>query len=143
MTTYPYFILRTSDAGIEKRFRVILSGYAKVLEKMQSINRTIDGSLDVATGSVQTKYMFLVRVRETETEEDYGDLADLEMFYSLNNPNGTPSNLITFIDHFGNQHIVIMSGDFNSQLQGIMIEGDTAWSVVNCTFQIINQVEGS
>ena len=140
MTTYPYFILRTSDDGIEKRFRVVLSGYANVLEKVQNVARTIDGDLDVSTGSVQQRYMFMVRVRQYETEDDYGDTADLEMFYRLNNPNGTPSNLITFINHLGEQNIVVMSGDFNSQLQGVMVEGDTAWSIVNCIFQVVSQV---
>jgi hypothetical protein len=142
MTTYSYFILRTSDEGIEKRFRVVLSGYANVLEKAQNIGRTIDGQLDISVGSVQQKYMFMVRVRETETEESHGTTADLEMFYRLNNPNGTPSNLITFTNHLGQESIVVMIGDFNSQLQGVMIEGDTAWSIVNCIFQVVSLVPG-
>jgi len=138
-----YFTLTTSDDSKSKKFRVIYGGYANILEKAQSIDKTIDGNYDISVGSIHERYVFSVRVREEEPDggdlyaDGWGTEADLRYFYSLNNPLGTPSNHITFTDHFGNTKTVVMLGDYNSQLQGIMVTGQTAWSVASCTFVVI------
>lgn len=138
-----YFTLTTSDNSKSKRFRVVFGGYANTFDKAQSIDKTIDGVLDVSVGSIHEKYLFSVRVREEEPNDgdlyadDWGTESDLKYFYSLNNPLGSPSNHITFIDHYENTKTVVMVGDYNSQLQGIMTTGQTAWSIVNCSFLVI------
>jgi len=143
MATNPYFTLEDSAASVTRRFRVLANGFSNILDKAQSIERTIDGDLDISVGSVKEKFSFTVRVRYEEPADgdpyldDWGTLADLKYFYSLNNPNGSPSNEITFTDHYETQKTVIMAGDFNSQAQGIMIDGITAWFLVNCTFMVI------
>lgn len=138
MATVPYFTLKTSDGTLEKHFRTIAGGWAHTLEKAQSINKTIDGNLDVSVGSIQEKYDFQVRVREAETMSGYGDEADLKYFYSLNNPNGTPTNVITFTDQLGNSMPCVMLGNYSHQLQGALAEGEHSWSIVQCTFQNIS-----
>jgi hypothetical protein len=132
-----YFTLETSDVQISKRFRVIYGGYAHVLEKAQTVDRTVEGIPDIQVGSIQEKYSFAVRVRETEEDYDYGTEEDLRDFFSLNNPLSTPSNHITMIDHFGDEKTVVMLGDYSAQVQGIMIVGTEAWYIVNCSFLVI------
>jgi hypothetical protein len=135
-----YFILKNSDGTREKRFRVVQGGYSDIFEKVQQVNKTIDGNLDVSIGSIQQRYMFSVRVRHTEVQSiepgipEWGNLGDLKYFYMLNNPAGTPSNEITFTNHAGDQTTVIMAGDFNTQTQGVLLEGPNAWFLVNCVF---------
>ena len=143
MAAFSYFTLISSDSSMNSKFRVILSGRRRMLQKKGSIETTIDGNLDAAIGSIQERHQYVVRVRETETEIGYGSMVDLEAFFRLNNPNGVPSTVITLIDHFGASHNVLMWGDFDDQLMGIDIEGVTAWSLVNCLFVFIPIVEGS
>ena len=139
-----YFSLTTSDSMVTKKFKVIFGNYANILEKAQSIDKTIDGKLDISVGSIHERYAVTVRVRHTELDIDFGNEADLRYFFSLNNPNGTPSNHINMVDHYGNGKTVVMMGDYNAQVQGIMIIGIDAWYVINCMFMVIDAVvEGS
>ena len=139
-----YFLLADSINSRIRKFRVIPSGYAHVLEKQQNVQKTLNGNLDVSVGSVQERYMFTVRVRHTEPatpdlyDVEYGTKDDLEYFYSLNNPNGSPSNVLSFQNHFGDQISVIMAGDFNAQLQGIQVDGSDAWFLINCAFMNVS-----
>jgi len=135
-----YFTLQNSNSSLTKRFRVIYGGYANTLEKAQTIEKTIAGDLDVSVGSIRESFAFVVRLRYEEENSDYGTLNELKSFYSLNNTLGIPSNQITFTDHYGNQKVVIMAGNFNAQVQGIEIEGTTAWYIVNCMFMVINNI---
>jgi hypothetical protein len=89
--------------------------------------------------------MFTVRVRHTEPatpdlyDIEYGTKADLEYFYSLNNPNGSPSNILTFQNHFGTQINVVMAGDFNAQLQGIQVD-ECKPRTLNATYNKYDQL---
>lgn len=138
-----YFVLKNSNNTLERRFRVIHPNYSEVLEKAVSVNRTLTGNLDIAVGSVQKKYGFVVRVREEEPADgdiytvDWGTLDDLRTFYSYNNPNGSPSNVLTMTDHYGAESEVIMMGDLNAQIMGILVSGTSAWFTINCMFQVI------
>lgn len=134
MPAYGYFILKTSDNAIEKKFRVVYNGYSRILKKNGGVDDTIDGDIDVSVGSIKERHQYIVRVREDEEEEGFGDKYDLEYFFRLDDPNGTPSNKIKFTDHYGNEHEVFMMGEFAEQTIGIMIIGETAWFFVNCLF---------
>jgi hypothetical protein len=138
-----FLTLITSDNNISKKFRVIFGGYANILDKAQQIDKTIDGKLDISVGSVHERYMVTIRTRDLELVPDYGSQADLKYFYKLNSPNGTPSNHITLIDHFGEMKTVVMMGDYNTQTQGIMILGEDAWYLTGCIFYVIEDTEGS
>lgn len=134
MAEYSYVIFEDSTAATTKYFRVIAQGYNDgELEKAESMERTIGGGIDHSMGAIYTSWNPLIRVRETETESGYGDLADLQYFYSLNNPNGSPSNIITFTDHHGNPYDVRIHGKFQKDLMGVKIEGENAWYLVKLT----------
>jgi len=134
MAHYSYFILTNSNDSLIKKFRVVMPSYKRILEKSQSINKTIDGALDISQGAIYERHEYGIRVRESESEEGYGDIEDLETFYKYNNPNGTPSDMMTLTDHFGVNHNAYFIGDYQNSLLGVMIEGGEAWSIVNAQF---------
>jgi hypothetical protein len=138
MVQYPYIILETNDGGatISKYFRVVAQGYNDgMLSKSQSVKKTIGGGIDASTGEVYQSWNPVIRVWHTETEAGYGDLQDLKDLYSLNDPGGTPSNVINFYDNHGTQHNVLMLGDFKKQLVGTDIEGEQASFFVKLDLQ--------
>jgi hypothetical protein len=138
MTVRDYFSLTNSDNSLSKQFQVLLSGYKPNLEKSQTIDKTLDGNLDISMGGLYRRDEYLVRVRQNEPRNGYGDLEDLRTFFSLNNPNGTPSNVITLVSHCELVYNVVMIGSFSEQLLGVMVEGQSAWSLVQCVFQFLS-----
>ena len=137
MAHYKYFILTNSNSSLSKKFRVILTSYNATLEKSQTISKTLDGNLDVSVGGIYETHQYAIRVKQTEDEEDYGSLNDLETFFMLNDPNGTPSNVLTLTDHYGVDYSVYYVGNFSKAIMGVSIEGENAWFVVQAAFQFI------
>jgi len=143
MAVTKYFSLTTSDDQITKRFKVIHTGYRRIVQKAETVNRTLSGMQDVSRGGIYTMFDFIIKIREQEDDEDYGSLADLEYFYLLNNPNGTPSDKLTMIDHYGNSFFCIFTKDFMPEPMGIMLEGADAYFAVKASFEILNTPAGS
>lgn len=134
MAEYPYIIFQNSAATLTKRFRVIAEGYDDgTLDKSVSINKTIGGGIDVSQGAIYQAWNPVIRVKQDEPDTNYGDLADLETFYSYNNPNGSPSDKITFTDHHGTTHTVVIIGEFKKSVLSARIEGSNAHYVVQIT----------
>ena len=133
-----YIVLETDDTiTLSKKFRVA-SGQDYddgTPNKAQTISRTIGGGTDVSTGEVYRTWSPTIMVRHTEDETGYGTLGELEQFYSFNNPNGTPSDRLTFIDHHGTSRTIIMTGELRKQTLGVSIEGSTAWYYVKIILQ--------
>lgn len=128
--------LKNSDLSLQKKFRVVAQGYDDgVLEKAESLDRTIGGGIDHSVGAVYRQWNPTIKVRHTESETDYGDLDDLETFYNLVNPGGTATNVITFIDHHQATNTVYMVGTFRKQYLGTAIEGANAWLLVRLRLQ--------
>lgn len=132
-----YITLTNSNGSLSKRFRVVHEGRKIVLTKAQNIDYTIGGKPDITVGAVQEIHNYLVRVRHTDPDSNYGTLDNLKTFYGYNNPNGTPSNLITMIDHYGTSKSVFMVGEFSENVMGINIEGSDAWFLVEVTFHVM------
>lgn len=133
MVTYSYIILQTSDAGatLSKRFRVVAEGYNDgMLSKAQNVEETIGGGIDASTGTVYKTWNPVIRVKHTEEDSNYGNLAELQQLYSYNDPGGTPSDIIGFVDHHGQNYNVLMLGDFEQQKLGVMVEGTNAHYMV-------------
>jgi hypothetical protein len=123
--------LRNSDLSLEAKFRVVAQGYNDgMLEKAESLDRTIGGGIDHSVGAVYRSWNPTIKVRETESETDYGDISDLKTFYNYNDPGGTPSNDITFVDHHQDTYTVRIVGTYNAQTLGTAIEGAHAWTLV-------------
>lgn len=139
-----YITLTTSDASLSVKFRVIAAGYDDgSLEKAESRVRTIGGGIDHAMGAVYKTWTPTIKVRHTESDAGYGTLAELEYLYSLNNPNGTPSNVLTFTDHHSVQHQVRTVGPFQKSFLGSSIEGSEAWAVVQIRLErVFNEQNG-
>lgn len=135
---YGYIELRTDDAGatLTKKFKVVAEGYDDgSLDKSQNVEKTIGGGIDASAGEIYKSWSPIIKVRETETESGFGDLADLETFYSYNNPGGTPSDRITLIDHHGDSYVVLLLGTFQKMYLGVKIEGEHAWVLVRVYMQ--------
>ena len=137
MTTEKYFILTNSNNTLSKRFRVLFEGYVPTIEKSQTIDKTLDGGLDVSMGGLYETHEYLVRVRYEETDSNYGTMDELKTFFSYNNPNGIPSNVLTLTTHFGVNYNVMMVGNFAEKLLGVMIDGIYSFYVIQCTFLFI------
>jgi hypothetical protein len=126
-----YMELKTSDASVLKRFRVVAQGYDDgTPRKAESLDRTIGGGVDHSVGAIYLDWNPIIKVRHTEDVADYGSLADLLAFYALDDPSGTPSNDITFIDHHEVEHTVHLVGDFKKSYLGVKTEGNLAWLMV-------------
>jgi hypothetical protein len=129
-----YFTLTDSNASHSKRFRVVADGFVDNLSKKQDIQTTVDGNLDISVGSIFRTWQFVIRVRETEEDGDYGDYDDLKRFYKYNNPNGTPSNILTMVDHYGDTYNVVFTDTFQAKPFATTLEGTEAWYWINVTF---------
>ena len=131
-----YIILRNSDNSVEKKFRVLAQDYDDgTSEKAETMKRTIGGGLSQSIGGIYKSWSPIIRVKHTETESGYGDLADLQYFFDLNNPQATPSNLITFIDHHNDSYTVVIPGSFQKAVLGSSIEGTEGHYLVRLRLQ--------
>ena len=134
MTVYNYFSLTTSDGPsgptLSKQFRVVEGGYKPYLDKKQDEQTTVDGNIDISQGAIYKTYNFIVKVYEADPDntegEPWGTLADLEQFYTYNSPNGSPSNVLTMVDHYGNTVYVVFMGQFSLEPATINLEGNNA-----------------
>lgn len=143
MTVVRYFILTNSTGSLSKKFRVIHGGYRPTKMKRQTVRQTLDGKLDISSGGIFDRHEYLIRVRETDPEPGFGTKDDLDTFFSYNNPNGAPSNRIGFTDHFGNERIAVMDGDFTPVPVGVVMEGENAIYTMQAVFWLLPQVGGS
>ena len=141
MTVNSYFTLATNSNSLNKRFKVITSGYRRSTYKSESISRTLNGQQDVSRGAIYKIHDYMVKVRETEPDSNYGNLSDLEAFFEFNNPNGTPSDQLTLTDHYNNSYTCIFTKDFIPEPLGVMLEGVCAYFIVKCSFEILNLTE--
>jgi hypothetical protein len=106
------------------------------LQKTQTKSTTIGGGLDITMGGVYEIHDYVIRVSHDDQEAGYANYDTLEYLYRLNNPNGTPSNVISFTDHYGNTFDAYLTGDFNDDLLGCEIEGEQAWWTVRTRIEI-------
>jgi hypothetical protein len=99
------------------------------LNRSESVRRTIGGSIDHSVGAVYYTWRPTIMVRYEEPVSGYGNTAELETFYKLNDPTATPNMDIDFIDNHGVERVVQMVGDMQKQALGCMIEGQEAWYI--------------
>jgi len=144
MTIYAYFTLSTGDSvgsppapTLYKKFRVVEGGYKPFREKKQSDDTTLDGTPDIAQGGIYRTFQYIVKVRDVDpnADEDFATYEDLVQFYEYNNPNGTPSNIITMVDHKGVTHLVMFMGMLAEEPATVMLEGVNAIYFTPVTFK--------
>jgi hypothetical protein len=143
-SSVPYIILRNSeehDADPKEGhwFRVVhQTGFAETLDKgSDQIDRTIGGKPDVQITPITRTLNYTIRVRDTlDTLDDanYGVLGDLQDYYTQNNPQGSPSNLIYLEDFRGVEVTGFLVGKFTPQPITTQIVGSDAIFFVPITF---------
>jgi len=128
--TQPYITLADSTGTTVCNFRVIHEGYTDgELEKAGSVEPTIGGGVDVSMGAVRKKWEPIIKVYGTNSTVDeagYGTRTALEWFFNLNNPNGTPSNVISMTDHHGSTHSIFLIDTLQANLLTTLVEGSGA-----------------
>ena len=112
MAINKYITLANSDASVTGRYRVTRDGYAPTLDKIGATRYTVTGAIDNQVGPVRQSWHFIIKVYYVESVAEYDNLSNLQSLFELNDPSASPSNVITFIDHFGTSHDVYMTGSF-------------------------------
>lgn len=127
MTQYAYCEIWTAGSTLGGKFAIVRDGHNEIIRKKSTVEETMDGGIDVQVGGVHKMFQHIIRVRHTEPESGYGTFDELRQLYELNNPKGTPSNLLWYTDNVGSVMQIYMVGDFQGALLGCQIEGETAW----------------
>jgi hypothetical protein len=122
--TNSYITLTNSDVSLSKRFLVSQGGYRVTFHEYQ---------IKVRAG----RYVFTSSGSYQEVPDDYGILDDLEVFYRYNNPNGTPSNIITMIDHYGNTKSILFVGEFPKTPVSTILDTSQAVYFLPVRFRVI------
>jgi hypothetical protein len=125
MATNAYIQLKDSS-GSGGYFAVIGGGYHPNQERAQTIERTVGGTLDVAQGANFKVHQMLIRCRESEDRAGYGNYAELIRLWELNNPKGSTTDRITYIDHYGTTHYAYFDGTFAPEAVTTVLEGENA-----------------
>ena len=144
MAINKYITLQDSTASRTKNYVVTFPGYNPILDPHETIDTTLDGELDVQRGSLQEVINLTLRVAIEEDDPDFGNQDDLKYFYKLRNPKGSPSDKITYTNHYGQQYIVVMTGQYNPNIQTVYLEGPYAFALIPVTLRVVSIVaEGS
>lgn len=137
-----YIELITSQAQSCK-FKVVATGYNEGFNKLSSVENTAEGGVDITVGGIRDVREYTIRVRQSEGESGYGSLFDLRDLYLLNNPSGTPSNILTLRDHYygetggtGDMKCVIL-GDFVKTIIGYAVMGENAYFLCKIRLHVI------
>ena len=135
MTTYAYIVLQDSS-GSGGNFAVPMGGYNPEGDREQSINKTVGGTYDISQGENFEIHRYTIRCRHTEDRSGYGTFGELIRLWKLNNPKGTPTDRITFTDHFGVVHYAYFEGKIPWGAITTVIEGLQAWYFVPIVLRV-------
>lgn len=124
MATNRYVTLTNSNESYSKRF--IATQMAPVLERSDDIQRTLSGTMDKSAGAITALHQYIFRVLAEEPDPEFGNKLDLEYFFKLNNPNGTPSDKITLTDHYGDDKECLFMGNMSPENVTTVLEGPNA-----------------
>ena len=138
-----WITLCDSTFEVTKKFICIFPGYYPRMERKDTINTTLEGEYDISRGGVYKSFSYALRVRIEEDDDEYGNQNDLEYFYNLNNPNGSPSDILTLIDHYENAWEVAMVGAYNPNASTIYLDGPYAFAIIPIELRVISKIEDS
>ncbi|MBN1967320.1 MAG: hypothetical protein JW910_21890 [Anaerolineae bacterium] len=117
--------LRTSDGSTDKKFWA--SRLTRTARRAQTVEEMAGGRLSVSSGKKRDVYAYILFVAEEPADPDYGSVADLRKLFSLNNPSGSPSDVITLTRHDGVELDCRMLGDMPDDPYTVILEGETAY----------------
>lgn len=101
-----YITLSTSDNSISKKFYAIAMNYVEENARNQTVETNIEGNYLITNGGNHMAFSYLLKLSAEMEDTSFGTKADLRNLWLLNNPNGTPTDVITLIDHYGISHTV-------------------------------------
>lgn len=139
-----YFTLTNSNMTLSRKFRVLHSSFDPIKEKSQTVRKTLNGQYDISVGGIFERHEYVIRVHATDPEaaDGFGNKAELDTFFSYNNPNPVsgPSDKLFFEDHFGVDWLVKVAGDFAPKLLGVSTTGVNAVYHVKVVFLMLQLI---
>jgi len=130
-----YITLANSDASLSKRFVVLHFGYVPEMEKVGVRRLSVTGKVDNQVGPVLRRWNYAFLVHAASPPTGYGTLANLKTLFRLNDPWGTPSNVITLTDFDGMGYSVYITDLLAEKPVSYAISGTSARFVVEIRMQ--------
>ena len=127
MATNEYITLTTSGSEISKKFYAILNGYTEIHKKTQSIEENVVGEPLITNGGVYRMFKYILKLSHEMEDTSFGTKDDIITMYNLNNPNATPSDVITLTDHYGISHSVKFTNVLELNPLTVIIEGTESY----------------
>lgn len=119
---------RGAETGVSKRFKAV--ELMELVERTDGWSQALDGSLDKSAGSLLRSWQYQLTVPYSVTDSAYGTFADLKTLFSFNDPNGTPTDVITLTDHFGATFSVYFFGKLDPRNLTTILDGvNSRWIV--------------
>jgi hypothetical protein len=118
----------------EKKFKAI--EMAPSLTRFDSIDYTLGGKVDKQAGPTAQawRYTLFVPIGTTGSTTEWGNSIDLQTFYMRDNANATPTDVVTFTDHFSSSHYVYFAGDIDIQPLCTVLDGSAAYYLIPIAF---------
>jgi hypothetical protein len=120
-----YISLRTSDGSTDKKFWA--SKLTRTARRTQTVEEMAGGRLSISSGKMRDVYAYTLFVAETPGDPDFGSVDDLRKLFSLNNPSGSPSDVITLTRHDGVELDCRLLGDMPDDPYSVILQGATAY----------------
>jgi hypothetical protein len=128
MSVSSYFILQTYDESAAYAFKVSTVAYKPLRAKMQRIQSTITGKLDIQNAPIERSWSYGVKLNPsdtgtfeveagtivTATEITWGTWTTLRELFDINTP---PDTQLRFRDFDGEEYWVYLVGDLRPELR--------------------------
>ena len=122
-----YIEIITSGSEISRKYYAILSGHSEIHRKAQSIENNIEGEPLITNGGIVLQFNYVIKLMYETDEAGFGTKDEMIYLYRLNNPNGSPSDVLTLIDHYGVSHKVKFTEGLELVPLTTMIDGEDAY----------------
>ena len=140
MATNEYITICTSGSEVNKKFYAILNGYTERHKRAQSVDTNIEGQPLITNGGIYREFDYVLKLSHEMADTDFGTKDELIYMYDLNNPNGSPSDVITLVDNYGLFHTVKFSNDLELNPLTVTIEGTESYFYTPVKFiEVINE----
>jgi hypothetical protein len=132
-----YIVLSTSDASFVKRYWA--ENFSERWERSRTMEYLTSGRVSIGMGGKRRLYRYGLFVPQATDDGDYGTLDDLEDFFDLSDPNGTPTNTITLSKHDGEDVEVKIVNDFEVDPYAVLLSGNNAYYSVELELVEVNE----
>lgn len=127
MATNEYITLCSSGSEIDKKFYAILNGYTERHVRGQTVDINVEGAPLITNGGIYKAFDYILKLTHETLDPSFGNKDDLIALFDLNDPNGSPSDVITLVDHYGEFHHIKFTGDLEVNPLTVVIEGEDSY----------------